>query len=289
MLQFNTPKLKYFSYRHGQIAYRETGNGPTLFLLHGMNGNSKSWANLFYSLSSSYRVIAWDAPSFGCSDIFGDDIFDYRNAAKALLKDLKIEDAIIIGHSMGGIIAAQLAADDDISISGLVLSSSHLGFAYPKGEELIPRYANRLKFFSNNSAPKSYTLDRAKVSTPKGTSEDVIKFLANVAEDLREESILDGGRMSQETDNREICSKIKVPVLILSGAQDTIISTEMHNALVNAIPHAEQFIFSEAGHASYVEYPNLFQKHIEDLAKKVWKIKYFSPEPNYFSNIQKEQ
>ena len=52
MLEFNIPTLKYLSYRHGQIAYVDTGEGPTLFLLHGMNGNSKSWANLFHSLNS---------------------------------------------------------------------------------------------------------------------------------------------------------------------------------------------------------------------------------------------
>lgn len=282
VLNIATPELRYFSYKGGKLAYREKGSGFALFLLHGMNGSSKSWTQLFQELGNSFRVVAWDAPSFGCSDIFGDDIFDYRNAAKALLKDLKIEDAIIIGHSMGGIIAAQLAADDDISISGLVLSSSHLGFAYPKGEELIPRYANRLKFFSNNSAPKSYTLDRAKVSTPKGTSEDVIKFLANVAEDLREESILDGGRMSQETDNREICSKIKVPVLILSGAQDTIISTEMHNAVIEAFPDALQVEFPEAGHASYAEFPDLFNEEVKEFAKEVWGLNraHLKPQPD---------
>ncbi len=282
VLDIATPELRYFSYKGGKLAYREMGSGFALFLLHGMNGSSKSWTQLFQELGSSFRVVAWDAPSFGRSDIFGDDIFDYKNAAKALLHDLKIEDAIIIGHSMGGIIAAQLAADVDISVSGLVLSSSHLGFAYPKGEELIPRYANRLKFFSNNSAPKSYTLDRAKVSTPKGTSEGVINFLANVAEDLREESILDGGRMSQETDNREICSKIKVPVLILSGAQDTIISTEMHNAVIEAFPDALQVEFPEAGHASYAEFPDLFNEEVKEFAKDVWGLNraHLKPQPD---------
>ena len=109
-------------------------------------------------------------------------------------------------------IAAQLAADDDIEISGLVLSSSHLGFAMPKGEDLMPRYAERLKYFDNRFAPKSYSLDRAKLSTPKGTPDIIIKFLANVSQDLRIESIRDGGRMSQETDNRKICSNINIPV-----------------------------------------------------------------------------
>ena len=42
LLKLNIPDLKYLSYKLGQIAYRELGDGPTLFLLHGMNGQSKS-------------------------------------------------------------------------------------------------------------------------------------------------------------------------------------------------------------------------------------------------------
>ena len=135
------PELKFISYKNGRLAYREEGFGPVLFLLHGMNGSSKSWRHLFKTLSSAFRVIAWDAPSFGSSDCFGNTILDYKNAAKTLLDKLSIKETLVIGHSMGGIIAAQLAADDDIKISGLVLSSSHLGFAMPKGEDLMPRYA----------------------------------------------------------------------------------------------------------------------------------------------------
>ena len=153
------PELKFISYKNGRLAYREEGFGPVLFLLHGMNGSSKSWKHLFKTLSSAFRVIAWDAPSFGSSDCFGNTILDYKNAAKTLLDKLSIKETLVIGHSMGGIIAAQLAADDDIEISGLVLSSSHLGFAMPKGEDLMPRYAERLKYFDNRVAPKSYSLN----------------------------------------------------------------------------------------------------------------------------------
>ena len=53
MLKFTTPTLQHISYKNGKIAYREMGEGPVLFLLHGMNGNSQSWANLFYAVSST--------------------------------------------------------------------------------------------------------------------------------------------------------------------------------------------------------------------------------------------
>ena len=272
MLQFKTPELKYLSYRQGQIAYRETGTGQTLFFLHGMNGNSKSWENLFYSLSSSFRVIAWDAPSFGGSDVFGDNIEEYKNAAKALIETLKLKKIILIGHSMGGLIASQLAYDNDVSVSGLILSSTHLGFGCKKGEPLMERYANRLKTFSTKLSDIDYAMERAKRNTPEGTSESVIKFLANVALDIRKESIRDGGRMSQEADNTNICKDLKVPVLILSGGKDTVISTEMHASLIAALPRAHKVVFPKAGHASFAEYPDQFNYQVTEFAKKVWNL-----------------
>ena len=165
------------SYRHGQIAYVDTGKGPTLFLLHGMNGNSKSWANSFHSLNSSYRVIAWDAPSFGKSDVFGDSIEDYKNAAKALIRTLKLENIILIGHSMGGLIATQLANDDDVLISGLILSSTHLGFGCPKGDALMERYANRLETFSSKQSDIDYAMERAQRNTPEAHHSQLLSFL----------------------------------------------------------------------------------------------------------------
>lgn len=272
MLQFKTPELKYLSYRQGQIAYRETGTGQTLFFLHGMNGNSKSWENLFYSLSSSFRVIAWDAPSFGGSDVFGDNIEEYKNAAKALIETLKLKKIILIGHSMGGLIASQLAYDNDVSVSGLILSSTHLGFGCKKGEPLMERYANRLKTFSTKLSDIDYAMERAQRNTPEGTSESVIKFLANVALDIRKESIRDGGRMSQETDNTNICKDLKMPVLILSGGKDTVISTEMHASLIAVLPRAHKVVFPKAGHASFAEYPDQFNYQVTEFAKKVWNL-----------------
>jgi pimeloyl-ACP methyl ester carboxylesterase len=272
LLQFKIPELKYLSYRQGQIAYRETGTGQTLFFLHGMNGNSKSWENLFYSLSSFFRVVAWDAPSFGGSDVFGDNIEEYKNAAKALIETLKLKKIILIGHSMGGLIASQLAYDNDVSVSGLILSSTHLGFGCKKGEPLMERYANRLKTFSTKLSDIDYAMERAKRNTPEGTSESVIKFLANVALDIRKESIRDGGRMSQEADNTNICKDLKVQVLILSGGKDTVISTEMHASLIAALPRAHKVVFPKAGHASFAEYPDQFNYQVTEFAKKVWNL-----------------
>ena len=64
---------------------------------------------------------------------------------------------------------------------------------------------------------------------------------------------------------------------------------DMHDALITALPEAEQVVFPEAGHASYVEYPKLFQKQVEVLAKKVWKPKQSNSKINNNLNIFREE
>ncbi len=264
------PELKYLSYMDGQLAYREKGVGPALFLLHGMNGSSQSWTYLFQSLATSFRVVAWDAPSFGASNTFGDSIEDYNNAAKALMNHLEIIDVVVVGHSMGGVVALNLAADQDALIAGLILSSTHLGFGQSKGNPLIPRYAHRIERMKSVGVDIDYGINRAKGMTPQDTSDKVIQFLAEIAMGSRIEGARDGGRMSQETNNADICSEVNIPVLILSGEKDTVISNEMHTDLIAALPEAKQYVFPNTGHASYAEYPDLFNEQVKDFAMKVW-------------------
>jgi pimeloyl-ACP methyl ester carboxylesterase len=78
--------------------------------------------------------------------------------------------------------------------------------------------------------------------------------------------------MSQETDNTTICNNLKIPVLVLTGAKDTVISAEMHASLIAALPQAIEVVFPKAGHASYAEYPDQFNHQVTEFAKKVWNL-----------------
>ena len=152
------PELRFVSYRHGRLAYREAGAGRALLFLHGMNGNSKSWAFAFQALSPSFRVVAWDAPSCGRSDSFGDSLEDYVAAVKALIRSLELQDVVVIGHSMGGLVATSLAAEPDMPVTGLILSSTHLGFSLPPGRPLMPRYATRIERLTAKGSSLEYGL-----------------------------------------------------------------------------------------------------------------------------------
>ena len=80
----------------------------------------------------------------------------------------------------------------------------------------MPRYANRMDPIKKDSHSSKYKYDRAKRAASNNAPETVIEFLANAVKKVRFEAVRDGGRMSQETNNKHIAAKINMPVLILS-------------------------------------------------------------------------
>lgn len=102
----------------------EAGKGPPLVLLHGFTGMKENWLELMPLLASSHRVIAPDLPGWGGSSRLGGA--DYGYAAQGLrvnafLAALGLDDAVLVGHSMGGGIAAVAASQRPDGLVGLVL------------------------------------------------------------------------------------------------------------------------------------------------------------------------
>lgn len=107
-----------------RIAYLEAGSGPPLVLLHGFTGMKENWLPLMAELAPHFRVIAPDLPGWGESTrIAGADYGFAAQAlrANALLAALRLENATLVGHSMGGGIAAVAAAQHPPELARLVL------------------------------------------------------------------------------------------------------------------------------------------------------------------------
>src|SRR5262245_57073870 len=86
-----------------KIYYEEYGSGPAIVLAHGVGGNHASWFNQIPTFSKSYRVITFDQRAFGNSDdVEGIGRSAFVDDLKALLDQLDIEKATLIGQSMGG-------------------------------------------------------------------------------------------------------------------------------------------------------------------------------------------
>jgi pimeloyl-ACP methyl ester carboxylesterase len=97
------------------LHYYRTGNGalPPMVLIHGYTDNGLCWTDLALALEKKYDIIMMDSRGHGLSEapISGYGIKDYTSDVVGLIKGLKLEHPVIIGHSIGGCIVAALAAD----------------------------------------------------------------------------------------------------------------------------------------------------------------------------------
>jgi esterase len=94
------------------LFYRESGRGETVVVLHGLYGCSDNWMSIAKRISEKYRVIAIDLRNHGASPHMTSHTYsDMVSDIADLFDNLKIEQAHIIGHSMGGKVAMAYAAD----------------------------------------------------------------------------------------------------------------------------------------------------------------------------------
>jgi pimeloyl-ACP methyl ester carboxylesterase len=119
-----------------QVAVRATaasqGDAPVIVLLHGIGSGAGSWLFVATALGAQARVLAWDAPGYGASmplPMAAPTAADYAQRLQELLAALRIERCVLVGHSLGALMACAFAADRGRHVvSRLVLVSPARGY-----------------------------------------------------------------------------------------------------------------------------------------------------------------
>lgn len=116
-------ELQYRTVHGYQRAYRIAGSGPALLLIHGIGDESESWLPVMSRLAKHYTVIAPDLLGHGASDKPRADysVAAFSNGMRDLLDVLDIDRATVVGHSLGGGVAAQLSYQYPERVERLVL------------------------------------------------------------------------------------------------------------------------------------------------------------------------
>ena len=248
-----TTPLQTIETDRGRIGYRTAGSGPdTLLLLHGLGGNSLSWEAQFGALSDGRRLVAWDAPGYGGSDDLPESEpspDDYVASLGAFMAAMGIEACDILGHSMGGIVAARFAAHHPDRVKRLVLSCTSADFS-PSG----PGFAARVDDLRTLPAA-AFGRQRADGMAASTTPEAVRDRLAAIAASARLPGFAAAAHMLGRSDNSELLKGLSLPVLVLSGSEDRIAPRSEAERLAALIPGAKHLTIDEAGNAPYAEAP----------------------------------
>ncbi len=114
------------NYKNIEVYYEDYGKGHTILLLHGFLENTGMWKHLVSNLESTNRVICIDLLGHGKTDNLGyiHTMEEMSSAVYSVLNHLKIDNFVVVGHSMGGYVALAMAKQNPNAIDGLCLENS---------------------------------------------------------------------------------------------------------------------------------------------------------------------
>lgn len=247
-------ELKTVATPHVPVRYIEGGKGPALFFLHGAGG--ATIADPFLNkLAEKYRVFAPLLPGYGDSEECPElrDMLDFTLHNWDIVGALKLKDPILVGHSMGGMIAAEMAAiaPHDVTRLALIASAGLWMDAYP-----IPDIFATLPF----EMPKLlfHNVEAGTAMMTAGLTLDDPKFLQNyLVSNARQLGM--AGRILFPIPDRGLSNRlyrIKAKTILVWGDSDKLIAPPYAQAFKKGIAGSELVAIPEAGHLVTLEKPD---------------------------------
>ncbi|MCB2100241.1 MAG: alpha/beta hydrolase [Rhodobacterales bacterium] len=241
------------------VTYRATGEpsgaGRPVVFLHGLLGSADSWALQLVGLAGRHRVVAWDAPGYGGSAGAEPDLDAFADRLRGFLAALALDRPLVVGHSMGGAVAARVAADGDAAgVDRLVLSCTHPGYAAPPGTPPTAKLQDRIRTLKDQGA-EAYGRGRAAAMVAQPAAPLALDLAARVAAGTRVDGLFAATRMLQFADLRPLYGRIAAPTRVLFGERDPVVAPGLSAELRDLTPFAEHVILPGVGHAPYLEDP----------------------------------
>lgn len=257
----------------------ELGRGPAILLVHGLSGCWPNWLEQMTPFSATNRVIAIDLPGFGHSPGRAGAISmeGYAELLDGLLGELGVARAAVLGNSMGGLIAAELAASHPERVERLVLIS-------PAG---MSTYANRL---TGRAVPFVRRLERVLALGAAWTAANsdaitrrprlramalngVIRHPSRLSPQLAAEQVRGAGtdgflralEAILEYDVRPRLAAISCPALIVWGSQDHLIPVRDADMFAEGIAGSRKVVYPDTGHMAMLERPDEFNALLREF------------------------
>ncbi|MCC5868911.1 MAG: alpha/beta fold hydrolase [Gammaproteobacteria bacterium] len=245
-----------------RIHLRDSGprDAPAVILLHGFGASLHTWEPWAEALADEFRVIRFDLPGGGLSG--PDATGDYSDARSlqiltALMTQLGLARASLVGNSMGGRIAWRFAAEHPERVARLVLISPD-GFASPGFEygvaPKVPGWLGAMRYILPRSALRA-NLKVAYADPQTLTTEAVTRYHDLLRAPGNRQALLD--RMSQVVlvPPEPLLRRIEAPVLLLWGELDGMIPVANAQDYLAALPDARLVSFDDLGHVPHEEAP----------------------------------
>ena len=257
-----------------KLTYDEAGQGDAIVLIHGGRLTKEMWDGPFQELAKNYRVVRYDARNHGRSRSEKGDFFHFKDL-NALMDELHIDKAVIMGLSMGGYVATDFALRYPDKVSGLILVAPGLSgydFHGPEFEAFIEKYSAAAASGDKDKIAEAFM--EAWVYGPKRKAEDLPQALRDKVRGMIKQSMdiqndaaieyrpipLAAGRLNE----------IKAPTLAIVGDLDMPGILEIVDLLGKNVPNFEKVLIPGVAHMVSLEKPVEFEAAVRAFLKKVY-------------------
>jgi 3-oxoadipate enol-lactonase len=256
------------------LAVTVDGDGPPLLLIPGLGATRIVFRPLMPLLTAHFRVAVYDQRGIGASEVAAGPYTTAQLAADAagVLDSLRIDRAIVLGASFGGLVAQQLAVGYPHRLAALVLAATGPGPSHLV-EQPVPAASDALLGKGARSPEEAYRI-ACRVLYSRSFQEAHPEFIEEQIRD-RATRPIDGRAFraqlaaSQGHDTWDALPSISAPTLVLHGSEDAVLPLANARLLAQRIPGARMVVFEGAGHLFFHEEPERTAAVLEEFAREV--------------------
>ncbi len=253
--------------------YESGVNHPiSIVLIHGVgNEGSRIWGHLVKNLANQYHLITFDLPGFGRSEkqnsLYSPD--NYAAFVKWITDRYVKNSFIIIGHSLGGGVALCYAANYPKNLKRLILADVS-GVIHRLVLTKHTMNYRQEKHFTINTIPKKVfsklkkkTMDILEYETLPDDIETVLNSPSLREKILRSDPVRIAGLSLANYNFSNVLNRIKIPVMILWGANDAITPLRTGKLLVSVLPKTRLQVIPGSGHSPMIDNPKRFNQLVK--------------------------
>lgn len=243
----------------GEFTYKEGGEGKPMILLHGLMGTASMFDDVFtYFCKNGYKVLVPELPIYSLP-MLKTNVKHFSLFIKRFIDHKELDNAILIGNSLGGHIALYLAKNYPELVHSLVLTGSSglyenaMGDSYPKRGDI--------EYIRNKTESVFYD--------PKHATPEMIDSLFEIVNDrgsvLR---ILSLAKSAIRHNMAKDLPEMNVSTCLVWGKQDSVTPPNVAEDFDKLMPNSELFWIDKCGHSPMKEHPKQFNKFVHDWFKK---------------------
>jgi pimeloyl-ACP methyl ester carboxylesterase len=262
-----------------KLYYEEVGSGDPIVFVHEFAGDWRSYETQLRFFSRRYRCIAFNARGYPPSDV-PDDWQRYsqeraRDDIRDVLDGLKLQQAHIVGISMGGFATLHFGLQYPQRATSLVVAGCGYGAAPDKRQQFQEETARTTQQIADKGmaeVAKTYGAGPTRVQYQNKDPRGYAEFMKQLSEHstLGAANTMRGvqGRRPSLWELVDRMKKLEVPTLVATGDEDEP-CLEPGLLMKRAIPTAALIVFPNTGHALNIEEPDLFNRVLADFFHQV--------------------